>query len=202
MKRLTHAPRGEGGFTLVEITVVMLILSLLLGIFYAFIFFAERTASRGRDWLEANEAARLALDRLSRELREADFVNEVTGSTGIRFSADYNDDGAILASQAEELSYVYDAPSGELRVSIDGINFEVLARSLAAFSFTYFGTDPALDADGDGVVEEAELDTDGTPGLNSAERNRISSAEIRATVQIENQGHSYRTGVELRNVFG
>lgn len=207
--------RDDRGFTIVELMVVVLILSILMGAFYSFLFGGERAARNGREWLELNQTARLALDRLARELREADVVYQVTGSTGVRFGADYNaSGGGPSAAEGEILTYRYDAAARELQVSsdgtvtADGTTFFALARNVSSFSFSYFGTDPYLDADQDGVVTAGEIEagvaatpTD-TAELEGQELNRISSVVVAMTVQLGSQRHSYRTGVELRNVFG
>lgn len=176
-KRMT----ADEGFTITEMMVVVLLLSVLIGVFYSFLFGGERAARDGRNWLEANQNARLALERMSRELREADQILTVSGESGVEFQADLDQSGAFATgtytpdiTDEEKITYNYDAGADELHVStaVTGTASAVLAHNIVAFRFRYFASDPKVDigcsgfngtapadcAAGDGTVHWQELD--------------------------------------------
>lgn len=208
MTRIGRLLREDGGFTMLELMVVVLLLSLLMTVFYGFLFGGERAARDGRDWLEANQAARLALDRLSRELREADYL-EIAEAGRVKFGADFNSNNGITDAESEIVTYAYDALSRELRISAGSpLVTAVLARNVVAFTLSYFGSEPSLDSNFDGTVTGAEIEAgvtysgDSGVSLGGEELNRISLVTFEMTVGLRNQRHRYRTSVELRNVFG
>lgn len=240
MMAIKELRQGEDGYTITEMMVVLLILSILLGTFYAFLFGGDRAAKDGRDWLELNQTARLAFERLTREMREAEIIHEVIGNGsgekgawGIKFSADFNATGSFvtgtyvpLYENDETITYRYDPAAGQLLIStLETPTETALADHISSFRLSYFGSDPRADvgcspqfpgppsgcAEKDGVVMWQELDRtfwagiagfgNGNNDIDVVEFPHISSILVEMTVTLRHEEHSYRTGVELRNLF-
>ena len=76
-------PKGQGGMTLVELVVAMSMLSVVLLIFTSVLASVQRTVVENQRYSEANDAARLALQQLDRELRSGNVINDpATPPTG------------------------------------------------------------------------------------------------------------------------
>src|SRR5436305_13532578 len=78
MKRLV---REESGFTLTELLAAMAIMILVLGATLSALEVFGNTSQRDRTLVEAQDKARLALSRMSRELLNATAYPSTTGTT-------------------------------------------------------------------------------------------------------------------------
>ena len=133
---------GDEGFTLVELLVVMILMGIFGTIFMTTMLGAQRSARATAAQHDLNEEARLALNRMARELRQATALTSVlnpdgpsydaTAITAVTFTADFNGDGCIdgaaptplpspapacqpyAASNPETLTYCWD-PSTAVR---------------------------------------------------------------------------------------
>ena len=95
----------EAGFTLIEMLVAMLILSLLGSVFLTTVLGAKTSAGNTSSEQDLNEEARLAMNRMARELRQANALTTVrnpdgasydsSAITSATFTADFNGDGCI-----------------------------------------------------------------------------------------------------------
>lgn len=95
----------DGGFTLIEMLVAMLLVSVLGAIFLTTVVGARDSADTTVSAQDLNEEARLALNRMARELRQATTLDEVfnpdgasydsAAMTAITFAADFDGDGCI-----------------------------------------------------------------------------------------------------------
>lgn len=72
----------EKGFTLIEILVYIAILVLMLGIIVQVVFSVARAERVMRSTRSIENSATLALERISREVREADSINTVSSLFG------------------------------------------------------------------------------------------------------------------------
>lgn len=144
-----RAPRDDSGFTLIELLVAILLLSVLGAIFMTTVLGSDRSATATKLQHDVNEDARLAVNRMARELRQATAITAVRNADGplytasaitaVTFSADFDGDGCIngvapspLPSPAptcnaanvtvnpEVLTYCYD-PSAQRLLLIPGI---------------------------------------------------------------------------------
>lgn len=132
----------EAGFTLVEMLVSLLVLGLLGTVFMTTVLGARTSANSTSSEQDLNEEARLALNRMARELRQAEALTAVrnpdgttydsSAITSVTFTADFNGDGCIdgvvpspapspapvcqpyTASNPETLTYCWD-PSASVR---------------------------------------------------------------------------------------
>jgi type II secretory pathway pseudopilin PulG len=140
----------ETGLTLVEMLVVLIMLGILGSLFTSVALSSTRSAKNTQQQTDINEEARLAINRMARELRQATAITAVLNPDGstfnpaavtaITFKADFDGDGCVngvapsplpspaptcnaaSANNPEVLTYCYDpAPSSERLVLIPGI---------------------------------------------------------------------------------
>lgn len=78
--------RDEGGFTLVEMLVTMMIMVLALFALYSIFDMSIRVFSFGNDKIEATENARLGVERIEREIRAAYPVDRINDQDHVFFS--------------------------------------------------------------------------------------------------------------------
>ena len=134
--------RDESGFTLVEMLVSMIVLGALGTVFLTTVLGSQTSAKATSSEQDLNEEARLALNRMARELRQANAMAQVRNPDGaaydsaaitsVTFTADFNGDGCIdgvvpspapspapvcqayTAANPETLTYCWD-PSASVR---------------------------------------------------------------------------------------
>ena len=130
--------RDDSGFTLVEMLVAIVVLGILGTVFLTTVMGSQTSAKGTSSEQDLNEEARLALNRMARELRQANSLAEVrnpdgasynsSAITSLTFTADFNGDGCIdgttsvtgvvcqpySASNPETLTYCWD-PSASVR---------------------------------------------------------------------------------------
>jgi Tfp pilus assembly protein PilX len=145
MRRLL---REEGGFTLTEVLVTMMMMILVMFALYSVFDMSLRVFGFGNDKTEATENARLGLERMEREIRAAYPYNKAasppdeklfaTWTAGqITFGNDLN--GNRVVDSNEIISYYRGAdPTTLIRENngtsqpvvefVDGLNFEYLDR--------------------------------------------------------------------------
>jgi prepilin-type N-terminal cleavage/methylation domain-containing protein len=97
--------RDQAGFTLVELLVAIVVLGALGTAFMSTILGASQSANATKSEHDLNEEARLAINRMARELRQATSITNVlnpdgptyssSGITAVTFTADFNGDGCI-----------------------------------------------------------------------------------------------------------
>lgn len=132
MSLYRRAPRGEdSGFTLVEMLVASMIMLVVMGLSLTTISTFARSSDRIRTDHDLNEEARNALNRMSRELREASRLTSAINPSGtagaltaVTFEADFNGDGCAgnacfgtdTGTNPETLTYCFDPnAAGEKR---------------------------------------------------------------------------------------
>jgi prepilin-type N-terminal cleavage/methylation domain-containing protein len=100
-----RARRDDRGFTLVEMLVAVVLMGILGSVFISVLIGAKNSATATRSSQDLNEEARLGLNRMARELRQATVLSSVlnpdgpsystSNITALTFSADFNGDGCI-----------------------------------------------------------------------------------------------------------
>lgn len=183
------------GFTLVELLVAAGLFLLLSGMIFTTLMSGALQARHTREYNDLNEEARLLLNRMSRELREAQAVTSVTnpgaavssagtalypayysagaGDTSITFDVDFNGNGTIEpdATDPERLTYKYDRANRRVLLLASGESFPVLAAQVEAFSLRYtsrlYQSDGSVDSVKDGTVNWEELDADAITALGN-----------------------------------
>jgi prepilin-type N-terminal cleavage/methylation domain-containing protein len=82
----TRLVREERGFTLVEMTVTIMIMIVVLFALYSIFDMSMRVFSFGNDKVEATQNARLGLEKMEREIRAAYPVDRVNGLQHVFFA--------------------------------------------------------------------------------------------------------------------
>jgi hypothetical protein len=112
MKRAcTRLLRNEGGFTLAEMTVTIMIMVVVLFALYSIFDMSIRVFSFGNDKVEAAENARLGLERMDREIRAAYPVDRIAGRAHVFFVPGFPESPARPGPQTVTLGN--DLPSSE-----------------------------------------------------------------------------------------
>ena len=218
----TMRATGERGFTIVELAVAMVILGIVASALSTTMLGSRETAETVRQVNNLNEEARLALNRISRELRQAKVVSDVNAvdpSKGVTFGVDFNGNGVIDTSTAdpERLTYTYDATSRRILLSAADtsgtpVTQPILSGEVSEFSLDYRSSRYEWDCNGDGVTTWLELDA-GCPSksppvpargnnngvLDSGELPFIDSIVLDFSVLDGSHQQNYRTQIDLRN---
>jgi Tfp pilus assembly protein PilW len=158
-KLATHARlllREEGGFTLAELMVTIMLMLTVMFALYSIFDMSLRVFSFGNDKTEAVENARLGLERMEREIRAAYPHDKASGNNtlfpsyaanpanSITFGNDLDGDRQIAADiSTEEITYSLDGSDLER-------NGQSLAQSVTGLQFDY------LRADGAPATSESE----------------------------------------------
>jgi len=127
----------EGGFTLIEMVVAMSILMVVVAVSMSAVVMSTDAVATARQVQDINEEARQALNRVSRDLRQADqLVTAVnadgpgfsgSGIVAVRFQADFDGDECVDGvgsagclpynpANPEDLTYCFDPATSQLYV--------------------------------------------------------------------------------------
>ena len=218
---LARLRRDDAGATLVEMLVAMMLFSVLGAVLMAS-FAASRTATQvARETHDLNEEARVALNRISRELRQATAITAVSspdGATSVTFQVDFNGNGVIDASgvDPEILTYSWDG-SRILLTANDTtgtpVTQPILSGKVSAFALDYYSSDYRRDCSSpkDGKSNWRELDAytttcaaRGSSGhtsgvLDASELAEIDIVTVSMRVLEGSRSQDYRTQIDLRN---
>lgn len=206
MRLIQSVRRSSGtdrGFTLIELLVGMILVGLIGTVVFTSVLAGQRAATSSRTVNDLNEEARLVLNRMSRELREAQRVTAVANVNGPGFSAtadvaltfevDFNGNGVIepTAADPERITYIYEYDGQRLLLDAGGATYPVLAANVAGFrvdltsrKFRYDGTpasgavcatstSPALL---DGTIYWWEIDSN--PSMTDGNCNGVLDVEL------------------------
>lgn len=182
---MTHRRHDDdAGFTLVETLVSGLLIVLTMTMTLAVVRSTNTVVGQAQDSTNLNEEARLALNRMARELREASNVTsasnpaaspslttayatyDANADVALTFEADFNGVNGIEpdAADPEVVTYKYVRSSGQLLVQAGGQTLPVLASNVTSFKLTFtsrlIAYDGTVDGAKDGVVTWEELDAD------------------------------------------
>lgn len=210
--------RRDGGFTLIELAVAMTLMGLLLSVITTTIAGSKRSADTVRQVNNLNEEARLALNRITRELRQASSVDSVgapDGANSVTFWVDFNGNLARDASAAdpEVLTYRWDGSKILLSAADTAattVTQPILSGEVSAFRLDYRSSRYEYDCNADGVTTWQELDAtacgpvantvgNGNSVLDSAELPYVDSVVLTFSVLEGSRKQDYRTQIDLRN---
>lgn len=193
---------SNDGFTLIEVLVAFALFSVLSISFYAVVFGAVRGSATSRSVAKVSEEARLGLNRIVRDTREAERIVEVdatatTQSYTIR--VDFNRDGDS-SDPGEVERILFNESTNEIR-----LNGEVLVRGVEAISGTdvfeyssnlleYDTGVPATEAV-DGVATMAEIAAKEGADIYPY----LSNVAIAIAIRDDDQRTEFRTEAQLRN---
>src|SRR3954454_8106900 len=139
IRRRATRTDAQRGFTLIEMLVAMVLMGLIGTAILATVFGANTSAKAAKSEQDLNEEARLGLNRMARELRQATSLTQVmnpdvtgyssSAITAVTFTSDFNGDSCIdgvapggstagctayQSSNPETLTYCWD-PSASVR---------------------------------------------------------------------------------------
>jgi type II secretory pathway component PulJ len=148
--------RGEGGFTLAELLVACAVIALVMAGLLVMLQTGLETYLIGSNRVEATQSVRLAIERMSREIRVTGFCPTCLGAapftaitaqtaTGFTIQNDWDGDGAINAVgtvtdangtvRGEQIIYAF--AGGSLTRQETGMALETLAAGINSLTFTY-----------------------------------------------------------------
>lgn len=213
-----RARSGDAGFTLIELAVAMTVMGLLLSVIATTITGSKRSADTVRQVNNLNEEARLALNRITRELRQASAVDSVAapdGATSVTFWVDFNGNQVrdTSAADPEVLTYRWDGSKILLSAAATAtstVTQPILSGEVSAFRLDYRSSRYEYDCSGDGVTTWQELDAstcgpvgntvgNGNAVLDAAELPFVDSVVLSFRVLEGSRKQDYRTQIDLRN---
>jgi prepilin-type N-terminal cleavage/methylation domain-containing protein len=129
--------KQDKGFTLAEVLMVVAILGLVIAGIYSFYFSGLRSWHKGVDRMDYQQSARIAMDKIVKELQ---FANQVTvggGGTELRYSFVNDENNYVfkrVGPENEDLVLIYergDGSSTQLKIAlgITGLDFSIDARN-------------------------------------------------------------------------
>lgn len=211
------APSRDGGFSLVEVLVGLGLFGLLGTVLLGVALSTSKVTEDVRLLSQVNEESRLAMERLTRELRQADAVQAAELSPdgarviAVTFWTDFNGNHAqdLNAADPEVLTYRWNPSTGRLTLTANDASGTAITRPILAANVTDFSVDLRsslweYDDDGDGVTTWRELDASSPVGNanglpDGGELTRIDLVSVSLTVLDGTHDQSYRTQVDLRN---
>jgi len=142
--------KDERGFTLSEMLVTVMIMTVVLAGLSSMFHMSLRVFSYGNNKVEAAENARVGLEKMEREIRQAHAINTATGqmfdtwaSTQIRFGNDLDGNGVIACPNAssppkcEKIWYRLNGTILQRDNTGTGATFQPVAERVQSLTFTY-----------------------------------------------------------------
>lgn len=213
----------DAGSTLGELVVAVGLFAVFSTVLLGFALSTARVTEGVRARSDVTDEARLAVERMSRELRQATAVDavatrEVAGArqpTAVTIWVDFDGDGArsTSASDPEVLTYRWEPDTGRLTLTANDAAGTAVTRPVLAEVVTRFDLQLAsslfeADADGSGTTTWQELDAAATYGGNrnglpdGAELDRVDLVALVMTVRDAGQARDFFLRADLRNQDG
>ncbi len=202
----------ERGFTLTEFSIAMAVFLIFLALATPFMFRQLTQAIRTENRADLQQTARASFRTLVRELRQAQVLyvstDKPSGKNKISFGVDLNNDGVInsytdTSKPLEQITYYLSG--GDLFRGRKQNQGELMAEDVSALTFTMYGSNLALDANGDGIVSENELNTNGDTDGNgnvvwqAGELANVTRIVVTMTVSANGDTQTYTAEAFLRN---
>lgn len=206
--RTSSTSTDQRGYTLVELSVAMAVFLIFMAATTPFMFRNLMQALRTETEADLQQGARGSMRVLVRELRQASALyastDKPSGKNRISFGVDFDGDGTLnswndSSKPLEQITY-FTSGGGLYRGRKQGQG-QLLAENVKEITFTMYGSNLALDANGDGLVTEDELTTfvDGKPNWKAAELANVTRVVISMTVEEGEESQTYTADVWLRN---
>jgi prepilin-type N-terminal cleavage/methylation domain-containing protein len=207
----------DAGFSLVEVLVGLGLFGLLGTVLLGFALSTSKVTEDVRLLSQVNEESRLAMERLTRELRQASTVQAAELSPdgarviAVTFWTDFNGNGTqdLNAADPEVLTYRWNPDKQELTLTANDASgtahtLPVLAANVTDFSVDLRSSLWEHDKNRDGVTTWRELDASSPVGNanhkpDGDELKLIDLVGVSLTVLDGTHDQSYRTQVDLRN---
>lgn len=201
---VTRSASREGGFTLVELLVGLAIFGLVSGGFYQVLFSARRGSQASRSVARVSEEARLGLNRIVRDTREA--YRLVSASpTSYRVYIDFDGDGVPSNPNSrgdyEDLTFTF---SGT-QIMLNG---EVLVTEVACTRkpdgscrdvFSFISSKLEYDWNFDGVTTYQELLDAPSKGVNLDANAETTSVLYSLRVTAGDRASDFFAEAQMRN---
>lgn len=216
--------RRQDGFTLVEVLTAMTIFGLISIGFYTTLFSGTQASETARKVVRVSEEARLGLNRMVRDAREADEI-ALAGDTSFRVLINFNNDFDVAGDpiysntggNLEDVTYSFDPDTRLIYIDADGdgaaSDDEVLASGVSPIPgvpmFAYYSNLLEFDWDANGVTTCMELDAatahgvsgigDGDGVCNAAEWPFLSRINFAMQVSSGDREANFYSTSQLRN---
>jgi prepilin-type N-terminal cleavage/methylation domain-containing protein len=208
----------DSGMSLVEILVAMGLFGLLSTLLLGFALSTSQVTKDTSALSGINEESRLAMERLTRELRQADAVlslqvpTHADDPTAITIWADFNGNGFkdLSVTDPEVLTYRWDPVTDRLTLTADdedgtAVTRPVLATQVSSFTLGLSSSRWEYDANHDGTTTWQEIDAAGSPvgdhdgSPDPFELELVDLVKVSMTVLDGPHAQTYATEVDLRN---
>lgn len=219
------APDRDAGFTIVEMLVSMVLFAVLGSVLLGFVLGTSDVVDDVRADSNVTGEARVAVERMARELRQAEEVRDVTIVDGqIRsFTLEIDFDGeagsfvspatsgspspsAVPANDSEVLTYSWRPDEGTLTMSDGGTTADILTGGVVSVLFDLRSSAWIHDKDHDGTTTWDEIDQPAdTPGhqhLDTDELALIDLVSIEIVVEDGDTTRRFVVQADMRNRDG
>ncbi|PVG81539.1 hypothetical protein DDE18_16130 [Nocardioides gansuensis] len=212
----TQTRPRDAGVTLIEVLVAMALFAVVGSVLLGFAVSTSRVTDQTRSMTLVSEETRLAMERFTRELRQASEVLHVAlppatgGGTALTFWTDFNGNGRqdLGAADPEVLTYRWTPTSRQLTLTANDASgtattLPVLAAAVSDFGIDLRSSSWQYDADGDGITTWREVDAsagndNGVPD-SATELRHLDLVVVWITATDDIHEQSYHTQVDLRN---
>lgn len=222
---------GEAGLSLLEILIALSIFAMVSAAFLSVMLSGARSSDATRDNVRVAEEARLGINRMVRDTREAGWIELSSTSptathTSYTVKIDFNGDGAYanpagptvdVGGNYEIVTYAYDDAGDRITLTAQGFPTETLVDGVDCvrsggvctsdvFSFTSnrLEYDGAVDGLYDGVVSVAEINQAACGPMNVTAMDSCNATLVDkelANITSVNFAFSLKTGNRSTNYF-
>lgn len=198
--------RNERGVTLIELLVTFAVFSTVAAGFYSVMFSGITGSGTARSVNTISQEARLGINRMLRDTREARAVTAAT-TTSFTVEVDFDGSGQMPTPSSspngqgdyEVLTYSFDAAAKRIL-----LNGEILIAGVEKASpdvFSYASNLLEHDLNGDGITTLAELETADQNGATLAPNKNLYISEIRFHFDVRDGDRvtQFNSEAQLRN---
>lgn len=205
---------ADAGFTLVEMLVAMTLFAVLGTVLLGFSLGSADVAERVRAGSNVTGEARVAVERISRELRQAEGVRDATVDddgriVAVTLEVDFDGNGVIDSSAVDPEVLTYRWLPDQERFTLtanDDVTRPVLAGGVVEADIRLRSSQWIHDADGDGTTTWQELDAssvgddDGAP--DAAELALVDLVSVELVVRDGATTRRFTAQADMRNRTG
>ena len=188
-RRGAYRTGRERGFTLVELLVAMTLFLVLSAIVLTAVITLSKGLDKARVTSDITAEARIALERIAREVRQAEELQAMSAAS-VKLFVDFDGNGANNGSLAdpEVVAYAYDSVQDSIALTAQDefgatVDQALLAGQVKAMDLKYRSSNWSKYAPTADVTNPADVDR----------------VEISLTVESDGQDEVFRTQVTLRN---
>jgi Tfp pilus assembly protein PilW len=206
----------DAGVSLVEVLVGIGLFATLGALLLGLALSTGKVTTDTRTLANVSEESRLAMERMTRELRQSRGLTDVQlpggSSTALTFWTDFNGNEAqdLNAADPEVLTYRWDPATSRLTLTANdatgaAVTRPVLAAQVSRFTVDLQSSKWQYDTSNDGVTTWQELDAAAAPVGNGNARPDgqelvfLDLVQISMTVLDGARAQTYNTKVDLRN---